>query len=63
MGLEGEEEHREGIDTENKDIKEISAAACEDIEELAKELFNSRKIRYLNFQDIKGAKMNNRVLK
>lgn len=63
FGLEGVEEHREGIDTEYKDVKDIAASACEDIEELAKEIFNSRKIRYLNFQDIKGAKMNNRVLK
>lgn len=42
------------VSTEEKNSAEIVAKSEEGIQALAKELFFSRKLKYLNFQEIRG---------
>lgn len=54
----------DGVDMDyDKDSKEIANASQEEVEELARELFNSKKLKYLNFQEIRGEKASNMVLR
>lgn len=39
--------------SDDSNATEISEASCEGMEELARELFNSKKLKYLNLQEMK----------
>jgi len=45
------------------DAKEVKKASEEDIESLAMELFRSKKLKYLNFSEIRARKNDSTVLK
>lgn len=53
----------EEVSMEAADSAEVKAAAEEDIEQLAYELFLSKRLKYLNFQNVKGDKKQRAVLR
>jgi hypothetical protein len=63
FGFEGFEIEREDFSINSSETKEIVEKSEEDIEELAQELFDSKKLKYFNFKDIRGQKQNNQVLR
>ena len=59
FGFDGEMEHEDNsIDYSNSDVSDIKAQAEKDISALAEEIFNSKKLKYFNFKEIKGEKQN-----
>lgn len=63
FGFEDAEVDMDGVTIEEKDNAEIIAKSQENIEDLARELFNSKKLKYLNFQDVRGEKKAGHVLR
>jgi hypothetical protein len=63
FGFEDDEMELEEVSMEAADSAEVKAAAEEDIEQLAYELFLSKRLKYLNFQNVKGEKKQKAALR
>jgi len=59
-GFDNEEVYGKSVNFKApNEVKDIKQAATSGIEQLAWELFNSKRLKYFNLNDIKGARPNN----
>jgi hypothetical protein len=56
FGFQEEEKEVDQVWAEDKDSAQISEEAQDNVEHLARELFNSKRLKYLNLQEVWGAK-------
>ena len=63
FGFQGFESQKESIDTNCLENEEIVEKSEEGIEELAQELFDSKKLKLLNFKDVKGQHQEEEVIR
>lgn len=63
FGFNDQELERDQVDIDEKDHGEIVAHSQENLQSLAQELFSSKKLKYLNFQELRGEKKGEDVLR
>lgn len=63
FGFQEEEKNVDQVWAEDKDSAQISEEAQDNVEHLARELFNSKRLKYLNLQEVWGAKKGGKELR